>query len=95
MFRSDLLRSKSSGRAALEHLLDSATFPGSFVWDLYFGPDVKTYMLNFIYVESAGPAVKSLRRPIPTVSRRKVGRTGVHFAPAFVRRKAIQLAGTL
>jgi len=47
-----------SGRAALEHLLDSATFPGSFVWDLYFGPDVKTYMLNFSYVGSAGPAVK-------------------------------------
>jgi hypothetical protein len=46
-----------SGRAAFEHLLDSATFPGSFVWDLYFGPDVKTYMLNFSYVGSAGPAV--------------------------------------
>jgi hypothetical protein len=43
-----------SGRAALEHLLDSATFPGSFVWDLYFGPDIKTYMLNFSYVGSAG-----------------------------------------
>jgi hypothetical protein len=47
-----------SGRVALEHLLDTATFPGSFVWDLYFGADVKTYMLNFSYVESAGPAVK-------------------------------------
>jgi hypothetical protein len=47
-----------SGRAALEHLLDSATFPGSFVWDLYFGPDVKAYMLNFSYVGSTGPLVK-------------------------------------
>jgi hypothetical protein len=47
-----------SARAALEHLLDNATHPGSFAWDLYYGPDVKSYMLNFNYVGSAGPLVK-------------------------------------
>jgi hypothetical protein len=47
-------RESQSGRAALEPLLDSATFPGSFVWDLYFGPGVKTYVLNFSY-EVGGP----------------------------------------
>jgi len=47
-----------SGRAALERLLDGATLPGSVVWDLYYGPDVKAYMLNFSYVGSAGPVAK-------------------------------------
>ena len=47
-----------SGLAALERLLDAATLPGSVVWDLYYGPDVKTYMLNFSYVGSVGPVAK-------------------------------------
>ncbi|MGA9391029.1 MAG: hypothetical protein WBV69_11340 [Candidatus Sulfotelmatobacter sp.] len=47
-----------SGRAALEHLLDTATHPASFAWDLYYGPDVKGYMLNFSYMGPATPAAK-------------------------------------
>jgi hypothetical protein len=42
-----------SALTALEHLLDSLALPGSFVWDLYYGPDVKAYALNFAYI---GPA---------------------------------------
>jgi hypothetical protein len=47
-----------SARTAMEQLLDKATLPGSFVWDLYYGPDVKSYGLNFNYVGTAGPMAK-------------------------------------
>jgi hypothetical protein len=47
-----------SARGALDHRLDRTTHPGSFVWDLYYGPDVKAYMLNFNDVGPAGPVVK-------------------------------------
>jgi hypothetical protein len=47
-----------TARAALQHLLDSATLAGSFVWDLYYGPDVKYYGLNFSYLGPAGQGAK-------------------------------------
>lgn len=47
-----------SARTAIEQLLDKATLPGSFVWDLYYGPDVKSYGLNFVYIGAAGPIAK-------------------------------------
>jgi len=43
-----------SARTALDHLLDSATPPGSFVWDLYYDPADGGYGLNFAYVGRAG-----------------------------------------
>ncbi len=43
-----------SARAALAQLLDSATPPGTFVWDLYYDPADGGYGLNFAYVGRAG-----------------------------------------
>lgn len=42
-----------TARTALGQLLDSASAPGSFVWDLYYDPAGKDYMLNFAYVGNA------------------------------------------
>jgi hypothetical protein len=40
---------------ALAELLDHAAPPGSFVWDLYYDPSDRGYILNFAYVGVAGP----------------------------------------
>lgn len=39
-----------SARLALQNLLDHATPPGTFVWDLYYDPEDRGYGLNFAYV---------------------------------------------
>jgi hypothetical protein len=43
---------------ALVQLLDRATPPRSFAWDLYYDPEDKSYGLNFAYVGLAGPVRK-------------------------------------
>jgi hypothetical protein len=45
-----------SAQSAIERVLDKSSRPGSFVWDLYYDPGDKAYMLNFAYVGPAGPA---------------------------------------
>jgi hypothetical protein len=45
-----------SARTALQGVLDRATPPVSFTWDLYYDPADGGYGLNFAYVGLAGPA---------------------------------------
>ena len=45
---------KMSARSAIEHVLDKASRPGSFVWDLYYDPGDKSYGLNFSHIGNAG-----------------------------------------
>jgi hypothetical protein len=52
-YKSNVGISKETTRSAIAHLLDRASAPGIFDWDLYYGPAEKAYMLNFGYV---GPA---------------------------------------
>jgi hypothetical protein len=47
-----------AARTALAELLDHASPPGSFVWDLYYDPADGGYGLNFAYVGRAGPVAK-------------------------------------
>jgi hypothetical protein len=47
-----------TARVALGELLDRSSAPGTFVWDLYYDPDDKEYMLNFGYVGLAVPALQ-------------------------------------
>jgi hypothetical protein len=47
-----------TARAALVQILDRATPPGTFAWDLYYDPEDKSYGLNFAYVGLAGPVRK-------------------------------------
>jgi hypothetical protein len=57
-YRTDEGIENESARMALEHLLDKATLPGSFVWDLYYDPADGGYGLNFSYIGPAGPRAK-------------------------------------
>ncbi len=45
---------KKKARTAIAELLDRASAPGVFDWDLYYDPADKAYMLNFAYVGSVG-----------------------------------------
>lgn len=46
--------SNETASSALEHLLDGFALPNSFVWDLYYDPEDKSYGLNVRYVGPAG-----------------------------------------
>ena len=46
-----------TARAAISTLLDRSSFAGAYDWDLYYGPDLKTYMLNFSYLGLAATPV--------------------------------------
>jgi hypothetical protein len=47
-----------TARAAIAGLLDSLATPGDFVWDLYYDPSDKAYVLNFSYIGRAGRVEK-------------------------------------
>jgi hypothetical protein len=49
---------KKKARTAIAELLDRASVPGIFDWDLYYDPADKAYMLNFAYVGQAGSVQK-------------------------------------
>jgi len=53
-----LVVSGQTARVALGHLLDNLATPGDFVWDLYFDPSDRLYVLNFSYIGAAGPVDK-------------------------------------
>jgi hypothetical protein len=49
---------KKKARTAIAELLDRASVPDIFDWDLYYDPADKAYMLNFAYVGQASTAQK-------------------------------------